>query len=201
MLKQRGIRTIAGRVVGDDNRFEDETLGFGWSWDDLPDDYAAGVGALQFNENAVRVTVAPGPAAGDYRGCQRRARRQRLERHRQRRHGRVRRRRVDQHAPAAGQHDAGAARLDPARRQPVDAGGVAVDNPTLFFVGALRNALIANGIDVRGEAADIDDVRPVRSDRGRTAGDLSVAAAVGARRAADEGEPEPVRRDVPEDRV
>src|SRR6185436_4881081 len=55
----------AGRVVGDDNRFEDETLGFGWSWDDLPDDYAAGVGALQFNENAVRVTVTQGPAAGD----------------------------------------------------------------------------------------------------------------------------------------
>ena len=65
-LKQRGIRTIAGRIIGDDNAFDDETLGFGWSWDDLPDDYAAGVGALQFNENAVRVTVAPGPAAGDY---------------------------------------------------------------------------------------------------------------------------------------
>ena len=36
---------------------------------------------------------------------------------------------------------------------------VSVDNPTLFFVTALRNALIANGIDVRGPAVDIDDVR------------------------------------------
>ena len=34
-----------------------------------------------------------------------------------------------------------------------------VDNPTLFFAGALRHALIANGIDVRGPAVDIDDVR------------------------------------------
>ena len=48
-MKTRGIRTIAGRVIGDDNAFDDDGLGFGWSWDDLPDDYAAGVSALQFN--------------------------------------------------------------------------------------------------------------------------------------------------------
>ena len=59
-LKARGIRTITGRIIGDDNAFDDEELGFGWSWDDLPDDYAAGVSALQFNENAVRVTRRPG---------------------------------------------------------------------------------------------------------------------------------------------
>jgi D-alanyl-D-alanine carboxypeptidase/D-alanyl-D-alanine-endopeptidase (penicillin-binding protein 4) len=35
---------------------------------------------------------------------------------------------------------------------------VSVDNPTLFFVSALRAALIARGIDVRGAAVDIDDV-------------------------------------------
>src|SRR5262249_36519676 len=64
-LRHDGVRTIAGRVVGDDNRFEDDGLGFGWSWDDLQDDYAAGVSALQLNENAVRVSIAPGPAAGD----------------------------------------------------------------------------------------------------------------------------------------
>ena len=157
-LKQRGIRTIAGRVVGDDNRFEDETLGFGWSWDDLPDDYAAGVGALQFNENAVRVTVAPGPAAGDSAGI----------------------------AIAPGGSGltvvngvttgaAGGATSVSTRRLPgtttlelrgaIALGAtpstldVSVDNPTQFFAAALRGALIANGIDVRGEAADIDGIR------------------------------------------
>src|SRR5438105_792341 len=64
-LEAAGVRSIAGRIVGDDNTFDDETLGFGWSWDDLPDDYAAGVGALQLNEDAVRITVVPGAAAGD----------------------------------------------------------------------------------------------------------------------------------------
>src|SRR5579864_5344811 len=62
-LKALGIRTIAGRIVGGDHALDRRTLGFGWSWDDLPDDYAAGVGALQLNENAVRITIAPGPAA------------------------------------------------------------------------------------------------------------------------------------------
>ena len=35
---------------------------------------------------------------------------------------------------------------------------VSVDNPTLFFVTALRNALMASGIDVRGPAVDIDEL-------------------------------------------
>src|SRR5260370_27022039 len=63
-LKAAGIRTIAGRIVGDDNAFDSDDLGFGWSWDDLQDDYAAGISALQFNENGARVTIAPGLAAG-----------------------------------------------------------------------------------------------------------------------------------------
>jgi D-alanyl-D-alanine carboxypeptidase/D-alanyl-D-alanine-endopeptidase (penicillin-binding protein 4) len=41
---------------------------------------------------------------------------------------------------------------------------VSVDNPTLFFASAFRQALIARGITVAGPAADIDDVHdaPVR---------------------------------------
>src|SRR5882757_960820 len=41
-LKKSGIRAISGRVIGDDNAFEDETLGFGWMWDDLAGDDGAG---------------------------------------------------------------------------------------------------------------------------------------------------------------
>jgi serine-type D-Ala-D-Ala carboxypeptidase/endopeptidase (penicillin-binding protein 4) len=63
-LKALGVKRISGRLVGDDNRFDHETLGMGWSWDDLQDGYAAGVSALQFNENAARLTIAPGPAIG-----------------------------------------------------------------------------------------------------------------------------------------
>jgi serine-type D-Ala-D-Ala carboxypeptidase/endopeptidase (penicillin-binding protein 4) len=160
-LKQRGISTVAGRIVGDDNAFEDETLGFGWSWDDLPDDYAAGVGALQFNENAVRVTVAPGPAAGASAAIAVAPSDSGLTV-------------VNSVATGAAGSAAststrrlpGAATLEVRGSIPIDAAtatlAVSVDNPTLFFVRALRSALIANGLDVLGDAVDIDDVRNAR---------------------------------------
>ena len=164
-LKQLGVGAISGRIVGDDNAFEDETLGFGWSWDDLPDDYAAGVGALQLNENAVRVTVTPGPTAGDQAGIT-----------------------VDppdsglvvENRVATGASGSsttivtrrlpGNARLEVAGSIPVGSSPtsrvVSVDNPTLFFARALRRALIARGIDVRGEAVDADDIPGWRSPTG-----------------------------------
>jgi len=63
-LKANGIRTISGRIIGDDNAFDDETLGPGWTWDDLPGRDAAGVSALQYNENTVQATITPGAAIG-----------------------------------------------------------------------------------------------------------------------------------------
>ena len=164
-LKQRGIRVISGRVIGDDSAFDEETLGFGWSWDDLPDDYAAGVGALQFNEDAVKVTVTAGPSPGDSAGIS--------------------------IAPAGSglaivnsvtTSAAGVPASISTHRLPgsmklelrgsIAPGAaestltVSVDNPTMFFVSALRTALIVNGIDVRGPAVDVDDVRDMPATRG-----------------------------------
>jgi D-alanyl-D-alanine carboxypeptidase/D-alanyl-D-alanine-endopeptidase (penicillin-binding protein 4) len=157
-LKSSGVRTIAGRIIGDDDAFEDSGLGFGWSWDDLPDDYAAGVSALQYNENAVRVTIAPGPAAGDSAG-------------------------ISITPPGSGlvvvssvstsaadtassihtHRLPGSMRLELRGSIPIAAAPatlmVSVENPTLFFVGAMRQALIAHGIDVRGPAVDIDEIQ------------------------------------------
>ena len=156
-LKQLGVRTIAGRVVGDDEAFDDVTLGFGWSWDDLPDDYAAGVGALQFNENAVAVTVAPGPAAGDYTAVAVEPAGSGIS--------------VTSTArtSASGTATALTTKRLPGNQR-LEIGGtiaadaksavltVSVDNPTLFFVESLRRALIARGIDVRGPAVDADEI-------------------------------------------
>jgi D-alanyl-D-alanine carboxypeptidase/D-alanyl-D-alanine-endopeptidase (penicillin-binding protein 4) len=156
-LAQLGVRTIDGRIIGDDNAFEDLELGFGWSWDDLAEDYAAGVSALQYNENAVRVAIMPGPAAGDQAV-------------------------VTVDPPGAGievtnavrtvatgtaailttRRLPGRQRLEVAgnipRSNPPSVLTVSVDNPTLFFVQAMRRALIGQGLDVRGAAVDIDDV-------------------------------------------
>ena len=156
-LKRAGVRTVDGRVIGDDDAFEDNGLGFGWSWDDLPDDYAAAVSALQFNENTVHVAIAPGPAAGDSAGV----------------HVTPASSSVtivsSVTTSASGTATAirtrrlpGSMRLELtgtiAAGAPPAAVAVSVDNPTLFFATALRSALIARGIDVRGAAVDIDDV-------------------------------------------
>ena len=67
-LKTASIRRISGRIVGDDRAFDGEALGAGWMWDDLDRSFAAGVSALQFNENTAQITVLPGAAVlGDER--------------------------------------------------------------------------------------------------------------------------------------
>ena len=64
-LKQAGIREVRGRLIGDDNAFDDGGIGAGWAWDYLTDDYAAPSGALSYNENVVTYRIAPGKAEGD----------------------------------------------------------------------------------------------------------------------------------------
>ncbi|HWF86059.1 MAG TPA: D-alanyl-D-alanine carboxypeptidase/D-alanyl-D-alanine-endopeptidase, partial [Vicinamibacterales bacterium] len=156
-LEAAGVRTITGRLVGDDRTLGGEPLGMGWSWDDLPDGYAAGVGALQFDENMARVTIVPGNAPGlpavvtiapDATGL-------------------VVRNQVT--TGAAGSVESiethrkpGSAELE--LRGSVAVGSaarvhtVSVDRPTQFFVTALREALTAAGIDVRGPAVDISEL-------------------------------------------
>ena len=159
-LKAAGISAIDGRIVGDDNAFEDEGLGAGWTWDDIPTGFAAPTSALQFNEGNVQVRLAPGDAVGD------RA---------------IATLSPDTSAmtlanfivtgPAATsgtvvrRRPPGSPKLElhgslPLRGRPFSM-NASVDNPTLYYVRALRAALIADGITVSGPAVDIDDVTPL----------------------------------------
>jgi D-alanyl-D-alanine carboxypeptidase/D-alanyl-D-alanine-endopeptidase (penicillin-binding protein 4) len=154
-LKAAGISTIEGRIVGDDQAFDDEGFGPGWAWDDLQYGYSAPVGALQFNEDVAELLITPaspgepamirlGPGSGltvvnravtgppgseesiDYR---RHLDRPVLE--------------ITGTIPSDGK---------PLTRT------VAVVNPTVFFARSLKDALAAHGISVGGEAVDFDDV-------------------------------------------
>ena len=165
-LTAAGVHQIDGRIIGDDDLFDDESLGAGWAWDYLEADYAAPVGALQYNENVVELTVLPGSAAGEPAlaslgtgsgltlvnravtstedqpetiGVRRRLDRLVLE--------------VSGTVPLP----AAAPARTVGRR-------VAVVNPTRFFAGALRDALIAGGLAVSGDAVDIDEVQPAASE-------------------------------------
>jgi len=156
-LKAAGIRSIRGRIIGDDNLFDDDGFGFGWSWDDMARSFSASVSALQFNEGSVQLKIAPGRSIGskaaitlvpDFSGLT-----------------------IDNHlatgpsggAPAVVRRRLpGSSRLElrgslPLRTRQFSE-TASVENPTLYFVTALRRALVAGGIEVHGPAVDIDDL-------------------------------------------
>ena len=161
-LKSGGVHAITGRIIGDDNAFDDEALGPGWAWDDLQGRDATGVSGLQYNENVVQATIAPGAAIGAPAIVMLTPAGSHLD--------------LDSQITTAG---AGAVPSIAARRSPgssrLELHGsiplvsepivrvVSVNNPTLFFVTALRNALTAQGIEVRGAAVDVDDLRDAPS--------------------------------------
>jgi D-alanyl-D-alanine carboxypeptidase/D-alanyl-D-alanine-endopeptidase (penicillin-binding protein 4) len=159
-LRRAGIRRVNGRLIGDDDVFDDQGLGAGWAWDNLAAGYSAPVGGLNFNENAAVAWIAPtspgSPAQVEFGPPG---------------HELDLRTEVTTGAPGSTVdllflRTPGTANLT--LRGSVPASGTAlrrtaaVDNPTRFFVEALRLALASRGITVTGGAWDIDalDTRP-----------------------------------------
>ncbi len=56
-----GIKKIDGSIVGDDSYFRGFAIPQGWEWDDLQSYFGAEVSALPVNDNAVDLSVTPGP--------------------------------------------------------------------------------------------------------------------------------------------
>jgi D-alanyl-D-alanine carboxypeptidase/D-alanyl-D-alanine-endopeptidase (penicillin-binding protein 4) len=155
-LERAGVRRIVGRVIGDDDDFDDEPFGAGWSLDYLSAGYAAPSGALSYNENVVVVRVTPGEAPGAPAdvvmappghsfelvneastgpvGSPATLTVERTNRSQVVVRGRV---------PASG---------------PMTIRTVAVENPTVYFVDALVAALASRSIHATGGTWDIDDV-------------------------------------------
>lgn len=161
-LKARGIQRINGHIIGDDSLVESPGWGIGWAWDDLVEDYGAAMSALQFNENVATVTMGPGITPGAppvvYLSPSN--------------HGLL----VDVQAATSAEGTAPSlvvarqpgTRILEVRGQAPWGGAavsttVAVANPTIFFTGELRQALLRHGIAVDGTAVDIDQ----ESDRAR----------------------------------
>lgn len=64
-IAARGVRRIHGAVIGDDTAFAWEPFPDGWGIDDPLYEYGAPVSALTLQDNAMRLEVRPGVAAGD----------------------------------------------------------------------------------------------------------------------------------------
>ncbi len=161
-LKTAGLKRIEGGVIGDDDAIEDPRPALSWGWDDLGYVSGALFGALNVYENRMTVTIEPGPQDGT-------PTRLTVEPHAG--HRPLINRTVtgpgdsfvwpEQRPGEAALTIAGSVRpgSGPAKLS------VSVGNPTFWSAGVLREALLRGGIEVSGEALDIDDVQP-RPDRG-----------------------------------
>ena len=158
-LKALGLRRIDGRIIGDDDAIEEPRPQLAWAWDDLGYTTGAIFGALNLAENRMSVTVAPAPVAGGpttltvephaaYRPLANRSvtgppgSTQLLW---------PEQRPGETFLTIAGSIPAGAT---PARMT------VSAGNPTFWFASVLRNRLLREGVEVVGDAFDIDDTVP-----------------------------------------
>jgi D-alanyl-D-alanine carboxypeptidase/D-alanyl-D-alanine-endopeptidase (penicillin-binding protein 4) len=156
-VKAAGVRRIDGRIIGDDNAIEEPRPQLAWAWDDLGYPAGALFGALNYGENRMTVTVTPGPTVDSAASLN-----------------------VESYATtrplanrvltvAAGtpqliwpEQRPGEAFLTIAGSIPVGASparlAVSVGNPTLWFASVLRHRLQTEGIEITGDAWDVDDV-------------------------------------------
>jgi D-alanyl-D-alanine carboxypeptidase/D-alanyl-D-alanine-endopeptidase (penicillin-binding protein 4) len=157
-LRAAGIYEIQGRIIGDDQAFDDEGIGAGWAWDYLQYGYAAPVGALQFNEDVADLTIEPGATPGAPPDVRLTAG-----------SGLAIANLAFTGPPGSEQSIDYRRRLDrpvlevfgsiPMGAKPV-VRTVAVVNATIFFAQALKDAFAAREIRVTGDAVDLDDVAP-----------------------------------------
>lgn len=158
-LRREGITKIAGRIIGDDDALDDPRPGAMWAWDDLG--YTSGVlfGALNYADNRLRVTIAPGDAVGrpttlgvdDIAADRPLGNRSTTGPPRSR-------------AFVWPEQIPGEAVLTIAGALPVDGRPtqlyVSAGNPTRWFAGVFRRELQRAGIPVDGAAYDIDELDP-----------------------------------------
>src|SRR3989440_9359260 len=63
-LVQSGGRQVRGNVVGDESYFRGELYGLGWQWNDLQWYFGAEPSALTVDENSFELTISPGNKSG-----------------------------------------------------------------------------------------------------------------------------------------
>ncbi len=154
-LRARGIRRVAGDVIGDDDVFDDVALGLGWTWDDASYGYAAEIGGLVFGQSQVRLRAEARrrgePArltwtpATDYVTVVNRTRTLPVGE------------RIDEDYV----REPGTNTLVVASAVPegaVEREALTVANPTRYAAFVLREALIEQGVGVQGRAVDVDDL-------------------------------------------
>ncbi|MFM6976508.1 MAG: D-alanyl-D-alanine carboxypeptidase/D-alanyl-D-alanine-endopeptidase [Sphingobacteriaceae bacterium] len=64
-IKKLGIKSITGKIIGDDRVFGTQIIPDGWIWQDIGNYYGGGASALSWRENQFDVYLKPGAKVGD----------------------------------------------------------------------------------------------------------------------------------------
>lgn len=155
-LLENGIDEIKGNIIGDDNLFDDQSLGDGWAWDYESSWFAAPVSSLTFNDNCVDLIIQPAKVG---------------EKAIINQMPDVKYTIVDNKIITV--HKDSVQRIDYYRERGtniIKLSGtikenneptkifVTINNPTQFFVVTLKEVLKQKGINVTGIAVDVDDL-------------------------------------------
>lgn len=65
VIKNLGVKTIAGSVVGDGSVYESHFISSSWMVEDVGNYYGAGASGLSFHDNQYELTLKPGPKVGE----------------------------------------------------------------------------------------------------------------------------------------
>jgi D-alanyl-D-alanine carboxypeptidase/D-alanyl-D-alanine-endopeptidase (penicillin-binding protein 4) len=173
-LAARGLKRIAGDIIGDDRRYVWEPHGEGWSAGDALWEYGAPVSALIVNDNSFGVTIRPAANAGDLAhitlspsledfSIDNRVRTET---------GGARKVTFDRSADGRQLHIAG---VMPAGDEGMTE-LLAVGDPAMYAAQVLRDALLRRGIAVRGSAVARHRFSDDAVDAGETAAPAFVLA-------------------------
>ncbi len=64
-LKKKGLKKIEGDVIGDESYFKGDSLGDGWTWNDVQWYYGAAASALSINKNQATISLQNGRPRSD----------------------------------------------------------------------------------------------------------------------------------------
>jgi D-alanyl-D-alanine carboxypeptidase/D-alanyl-D-alanine-endopeptidase (penicillin-binding protein 4) len=154
-IQAAGIKQIEGDLVGDESFFHGPSYGSEWTWDDLQNYYGAPASALSFQDNVIDLAFNPGNAVGA--PCQIVTmpattfvtfsnRTETVETNS--------RARIRIYRPLGGNFAYVWGRVRLGSKGEADA--VSVNDPALWFVTMLKEALAQNGIVVSGVAREIN---------------------------------------------
>lgn len=158
-LKQAGITEVTGDIIGDDNCFDDQGMGIGWSWDDETYWYAAPTSGLSYNDNCVDLSVSPGEYVGSSARITLNPKTNYVELK-----NNIRTVPPDSLQNLDYFRKSGTEVINAFGTIPINGNtrveSISIDNPTLYTVSVFKEMLEASGIKVNGSAKDIDDVKP-----------------------------------------